>query len=236
MPIGVIVNSLTTLIGGLIGAFLGKRIPENLRDRLPLIFGIASMGMGIANIVKMETLTVVVLSLILGMIAGELLRIEKGIRIFGTTIAKRLPMPKADSEEESQANMQMFITIVVLFCASGTGIYGSLTEGMVGDSSILLTKAILDGFTSMIFAISLGYMVAVVAIPQFIILLALFLSAGFILPHTDEVMRANFSAFGGFVMLANGFNMTKIKTIPTASLIPGFVLVMPLTWLWYLIF
>ena len=62
----------------------------------------------------------------------------------------------------------------------GTGIYGSLESGMTGDASILISKSILDFFTAMIFSCSLGYIVSMIAIPQFIVFFLLFVSAGFI--------------------------------------------------------
>lgn len=80
------------------------------------------------------------------------------------------------------------VTATVLFCASGTGIYGSLDEGMSGDITILVSKSILDFFTAAIFAASLGYAVSIIAIPQFIIFFILFLLARFILPFTTPAM------------------------------------------------
>ena len=65
--------------------------------------------------------------------------------------------------------MSMLVTIIVLFCASGTGIYGALDSGMSGDHTILISKSILDFFTAMIFGGTLGMVIAVVAIPQCVI-------------------------------------------------------------------
>ena len=66
------------------------------------------------------------------------------------------------------------MTAVVLFCSSGTGIYGSIISGISGDHSILIAKSFLDFFTAMIFACSLGMAVAAIAVPQLAIFLALF--------------------------------------------------------------
>ena len=78
--------------------------------------------------------------------------------------------------------MSMLVTIIVLFCASGTGIYGSLDSGMSGDHTILISKSILDFFTAMIFGGTLGMVVAAVAIPQCVIFLIIFAAAKFIFP------------------------------------------------------
>ena len=71
--------------------------------------------------------------------------------------------------------LTQLVTIIVLFCASGTGIYGSLTAGMTGDNSILISKSILDFFTAAIFACNLGYVVSIISIPQFLIFFVLFI-------------------------------------------------------------
>ena len=234
MPIGVIVNSLAVLFGGLLGALLGKKIPERLRTSLPLVFGAASMSMGINYIVKMHTLPAVVLSLIVGTAIGELIRLEKGIET--VAIKAKGPVEKlfsGGSSNQSQAEfMEKFVGILILFCASGTGIFGALKEGMTGDHSVLLTKSILDFFTSAIFAASLGYLVMTICVPQVVVLLALFFSATFILPMTNEAMIADFTACGGMIMLATGLRISGIKSFAIANMLPALVIVMPISYLW----
>lgn len=242
MPVGVTAVSLSVLFGALIGAYLGNKIPERLRITLPLIFGLASMGMGVNFIVKLKILPAVILSLVVGTAIGELINLEKIIERAGNSVrgpVEKLFSPKgtgesaaalsADSQKEF---MNKFIAIVILFCASGTGLFGALTEGMTGDPTILLTKSILDFFTAAIFATALGYIVATVAIPQFIIFLVLFFSAALILPATTPGMIADFTACGGMIMLATGFRLSGIKPFPTANMLPALVIVMPISYLW----
>ena len=100
---------------------------------------------------------------------------------------------------------------------------------MTGDHSILIAKSILDLFTGLIFACTLGAVVCVVAIPQFIIFVILFLLAGFIYPMTNKIMIADFKACGGLIMLATGFRMIKVKMFPVADMIPAMIIVMPLS-------
>lgn len=147
MPIGPLTNVIAVLIGGFIGAFFGDKISKRLRLALPLTFGAASMGMGIVLIMKVHTLPPVVLSLIFGSAIGELMKLEDGIEWCAKKV--RGPIEKlfsnnrsADLEgsTESANFMEDFVGIVVLFCASGTGIFGALNEGMTGDVSILFSK------------------------------------------------------------------------------------------------
>ncbi|WP_010235541.1 DUF554 domain-containing protein [Clostridium arbusti] len=234
MPIGVIVNALSVFIGGLIGAFLGDKIPERVRKALPLTFGVASMAMGISLIMKMDTMPAVILSLILGSAIGELIKLEKGIEWCAGRIRKpieRIFPSKGDTDNQKDF-MEKFVGIVVLFCASGTGIFGALNEGMTGDHSVLLAKSFLDFFTAGIFATALGYIVLTICIPQFIILICLFLSASLILPMTTPTMVADFTACGGIIMLATGFRISGIKAFPIANMLPALVIVMPISHLW----
>jgi uncharacterized membrane protein YqgA involved in biofilm formation len=234
MPIGVIVNSLAVLTGGTAGALLGDKIPEHLRNNLTLIFGVASMSMGIASIVKLSYLPAVVFAVIIGTAIGELSHLEAGI----TVAAKKVqaPISKIFSGKESGMSqeefMQKLVSIVVLFCASGTGIFGALQSGMTGDHAILFSKSILDFFTAAIFAASLGFITCTVCIPQIIVLLVLFFSASFIMPLTTPEMLNDFTACGGVLMLATGLRISGIKSFPIANMLPAMVLVMPFSYVW----
>ena len=230
MPTGVIINSLSIVLGGLAGGFFGHHLSDNLKSQLNLIFGLSAMGMGIATIGLMAYLPAVIFSLILGTLLGLGLHFGDWINQLASNLVKHFPASKTGhSQEEFLASL---LTVIVLFCASGTGIYGSLDAGMTGDSTILISKSILDFFTAAFFACQLGYVVSVIAIPQFLIFSALFYLAGYVVPLTSPEMIADFKACGGFIMLATGFRMIQLKMFPTADMIPAMVLAMPLSWLW----
>ena len=126
----------------------------------------------------------------------------------------------------------VLVTALVLFCASGTGIYGSIVAGMTGDHSILLAKSILDFATALIFACTLGIVVSLIAVPQFLIFMALYLLAGAIYPLCTPAMINDFKACGGILLLATGFRMIKVKEFPVADMIPAMALAMPVSYLW----
>ena len=112
------------------------------------------------------------------------------------------------------------------------GIFGSIVSGISGDHSILLAKSILDLFTAMIFACSLGMVVSAVAIPQFVIFMALFLLAKVIYPLTTPAMINDFKAVGGLVLLATGLRIARIRDFPIADMIPAMLIVWPISWMW----
>ncbi len=234
MPIGVIINALSVICGGIAGALIGKKLTVEFKANLTLIFGVCSMGMGISSIGLMKSMPVVIFAIVIG--TGIGLALNLGKRINKGAVQMQKPIAALFKNQKSDLSHEEFIstlvTIIVLFCASGTGIYGSLDSGMTGDSTILISKSILDFFTAAIFACNLGLVVSVIAVPQFIIFLLLFLGAKFIYPLTTPDMILDFKACGGFLMLATGFRMTKLKEFPIADMIPAMILVMPLSWLW----
>ncbi len=192
------------------------------------------MGMGIFSIAPMKYMPAVIFAVILGTIVGLVIHLgkwfNKGALLMQRPITKMIPTENLGISKDEF--MSLMVTATVLFCASGTGIYGALDEGMSGDITILVSKSILDFFTAAIFAASLGYAVSIIAIPQFIIFVILFFLARFILPYTNSTMILDFKACGGFLMLATGFRIVKLKMFPIAEMIPAMILVMPLSWLW----
>lgn len=234
MPTGIIINSAAIVTGGILGTVAGGRLSEDFKEKLNMIFGICAMGMGIGAIVLMENMPAVIFAVISGVSLGLAVRLGDKInkasgemqKIIGKFVKKR-------NNEISEAEFKdTLITVIVLFCASGTGIYGSLISGMNGDHSVLIAKSILDLFTALIFACMLGIVVVAIAVPQFIVFFFLFLMAGIIYPVTTPAMINDFKACGGLIMLATGFRMIKVKMFPTADMIPAMVLVMPCSWIW----
>ena len=234
MPIGVIINTIAIFLGGIAGALLGNKLPEKYKEQLNLIFGLCSMGMGISSIVLMKYMPAVVFALIIGTIVGLVFKLGDKVYELCSKLQKVMIriVPKKETNMSETEFLATLITVIVLFCSSGMGIYGSLSEGMTGDSSLLITKSILDFFTAVIFACNLGYIVSLIAVPQFVIFTTLFLSASFIVPLTTPDMIADFKACGGFLMVAAGFRILKLKMFPVVDMIPAMILVMPFSWFW----
>lgn len=234
MPIGVIVNSLSILFGGIFGAVGGKYMSNDFKTNINMIFGACSMAMGVYAIAPMKNLAAVIFATIIGTVLGLVIHLGKHVNN-GAMVMQRGISKAIKNTNTSMSDIEFsaeLVTVIVLFCASGTGIYGSLTEGMTGDTSILISKSVLDFFTAAIFATNLGYVVSVIAVPQFIIFGVLFGIAGYVYPLTTPAMILDFKAVGGLLMLATGFRMIKVKMFPTADMIPAMILIMPISWMW----
>ena len=226
MPIGIIVDVIAVVLGGITGTVLKSRLTENLKDQMNNVMGLCAMCMGISTVVLMKNLPAVVFSVILGTLIGLTIHFGSGIQK-GVSLVLNKAMKDVSSDV-----VGLMVTAVVLFSASGTGIYGALDAGMTGNHSILIAKAILDFFTAVIFACKLGKATSFIGVPQFLVLFGIFCLAKVIVPLCSDVMIADFKACGGFVLVATGLRIMKVKDFPVADMTLGMVLVMPVSYLW----
>lgn len=234
MSVGVIFNALSVVIGGILGTLLANKLSPDFKEKINMVFGCCSMAMGISAIILMQNMPAVVFAVILGTMFGLAVHLGDRINQAGRQlqwIATRIVSRASGNISDDDFNATL-LTAIVLFCASGTGIYGSLIAGMNGDNSVLFAKSFLDLFTAMVFACSLGHVVSLIAVPQFLVLLTLYLLGGLIIPHMSLTMVADFKACGGFLMLATGFRMVRLKMFPIADMLPAMILVMPVSLFW----
>ena len=151
--IGPYINGAALIVGSTAGTLIGPKLNSDLRQQMPLVFGCISMGLGVTMIIKVQFFAPVALALVLGTLLGELTRLETRIQHAASHTKKwveKITYPSGDLSQEEF--LDKFVSLLVLFCMSGTGIYGSMNEGMTGDPTLLIVKAILDLFTAPIFA------------------------------------------------------------------------------------
>ncbi|AGB76871.1 DUF554 domain-containing protein [Pseudocitrobacter faecalis] len=237
MLIGPYVNGAAVIVGGLFGSVIGTHIPDRVKTALPLTFGLCSVGLGINLVIKVKFMPAVVLAMVIGAVIGEMFFLEKQIgKAAGSTrglINRIFPPVQGLTHDEFT---EKFVAILVLFCASGTGIFGAMHEGMTGDPSILYIKTVLDLFTAAIFATMLGFSVMTIGIPLIAVQVALAVLAVHILHLITPDMMADFSCAGGLIMVATGLRICNIKAFPVANMLPGLILVMPISALWASLF
>jgi len=232
--LGPLLNSGGLVVGAVFGALLGRSVPRRVKEALPLTCGTIALAVGVVLVNKVNALAAVSLAMIAGALIGELLYLERGLELSIKWVKKRFERASPVDRDNPLADgfIVKFVSITVLFCASGMGIFGAIHEGMTGDANILLAKSVLDLFTAMVFATELGYSVALIAVPQIAIQSALFFGASLLMPLTTPTMLADFSACGGVIMLATGLRICGIKIFPTVNMLPALILIMPISALW----
>jgi len=232
MPIGIIVNAVAIFFGGIAGNAIGSKLSHKFIESMNTIFGACAMSMGITSIVLMSNMPAVMLSVISGTVIGLSIHLGDVITAGGLLMEKGISKIFKSQSGNDEDYKKQLVTAIVIFCTSGTGIYGSIVSGMMGDHSILLAKSIMDFATALIFACSLGLVTSFIAIPQLIIFMFLFLFANVIYPFCSEAMINDFKAVGGVLLIATGFRVIKVKDFPVADMIPAMVLAMPISYMW----
>ena len=169
------------------------------------------------------------LALILGTIIGEALRIEDQINFASLRLKTLIERITNTAAADNDAYISRFVGLLMLFCTGSTGILGAIGEGVNGDSTVLLTKSVMDIFAAFAFAAHMGPMIACIAIPQFLFFSIL---AGFIMPLTDPLMIGDFMACGGILAIITGFRICELKDFRVANTLPALFIVMPLSYLW----
>ena len=151
MPIGVITNCMAVFLGGLLGGTVLKKItPWYLKQNLPFMFGLCSIGVAVNSLVKAHNMSAVVLAVLVGFSVGQVFHLHEKTTRFFAWLVETLHLGG------KEVDMGVYITMVALFCCSGFGWYGAMNEGITGDASLLMSKAVLDFFTAAVFATGLG--------------------------------------------------------------------------------
>ena len=212
--LGTIVNTLSIIVGSLIGLFFRGRIPEKYTSTIIHGIGLAVMLIGLKTALKTDAILVVIISLAIGSFLGELLRIEDRLNQFGNWIGGRL-------SKESTGISKGFVSASLLYCVGAMAIVGSMESGLLGNHQTLYAKSILDGIGSILFASTLGigvlFSAASVFIYQGLITLTASSIKSFLLPEVVSQM----SAVGGLLILAIGFSLLDIKKIKIGNMLPA---------------
>ncbi|MGB8424965.1 MAG: DUF554 domain-containing protein [Desulfobacterales bacterium] len=212
--LGTIVNTLTIIVGSLMGLLFRGGIPEKFSRTMMQAIGLAVVLIGVKTALKTDALLMVILSLAVGSMLGEFLRIEDRLEQLGNWIGGRL-------SKESGEIAKGFVSASLLFCVGAMAIVGAMESGLAGNHQTLFAKSILDGISSVVFASTLGigviFSAASVFIYQgFITLTASYLSR-FLVPDVVSQM----SAIGGLLIVAIGIGLLDIKKIRVGNMLPA---------------
>lgn len=226
--IGPIVDSCALFMGGLVGACCSSIVSKRIKETLPLIFGVITLCMGMTLVNKVSSLPVVVTALILGSCMGELFFTEA----FLARSIRALFRAAKSKHYGNESYILNMVTLISAFCFGSMGIFGAINEGITGNASILLTKAVLDLASGILFGTLFGFSVGLIALPQFLLLTFLYFSATIIAPYMTPVVLGDFTACGGVIFVATGLRMCGIKIFPVINMLPSMVIVVPLSLLW----
>ena len=221
--IGTIVNVLLVIIGSLAGMLLRKGIPDSIKKIIMIGLGLFSCILGAKMGFEMNRPLVVVLSLILGGVIGEVLQIEE----FLEGIGEKLKHLTRAREEGSFA--QGFVFASILFCVGPMTILGSIQAGLQNKPELLFVKSLMDGVSSIILASTMGLGVIFSALTVLLIQGGLTLLARQFVFLTDPQYLSDFTSVGGIMIFAIGLRLMNVKSIKVSNFLPALVIVLLLT-------
>ena len=213
---GTFVNTGAVVAGSLLGVMIGKRLPDRVKTIVMQALGLSVILIGLQMALSGTRPLLVIGSLLLGAVTGELMDIEGRIAVVGEWLKRRF-------QSESSTFVQGFVTASILYCTGAMVIVGSIRDGTVGDPSILYIKSLLDGVASIAFASSLGVGVAFSALSVFAIQGAITLLASKLAFLQGPGVIEAVTATGGLLILGIGINILEIKQIRVGNLVPALV-------------
>jgi uncharacterized membrane protein YqgA involved in biofilm formation len=216
------VNVVAVLVGSGIGLAIGDRLPERLQRIITMGLGLCTLLIGMQMALKVQNVLVVIASMVIGGVAGELLGIEAGLGRAGEWL-------KARARSDSGTFVAGYVTASLVFCVGPMTILGSIQEGISGNPEIIYTKSMLDGAASVAFASSLGIGVSFAAVTVLVFQGALTLLGAHLAFLLRPEMLNELTATGGLLILAIGLLLLDVRRLPVANLLPALVLVVLLT-------
>jgi len=221
---GTIINALAIIVGGALGLLFRKGFPERIAQTTLQVLGLFSMLVGVGMALQGQELIMVLISLALGAGLGEWLDIEGRLDRFGRWLEERLNL-----KEGSPA--KGFIYASLLFCVGSMAIVGSITDGLKGDHSILVTKAMMDGIVSIPFAASMGFGVLGSAVPILLYQGSLTLLASKIQAFFTPGIVRELTSVGGVIVMGIGINILGLQKVRVGNFIPALVFIVLLLYL-----
>lgn len=212
--LGSIVNSAAVVLGSILGVFINKGIKDEYKNIIMDAVGLTVVVMGIGSAIKSENLILVIISIVLGSIIGEVIGIQQKLDKLGDGLEKRLGKGNSNFSKG-------FVTGSLVFCIGAMAIVGALESGLTGDNSTLFAKSVLDGITSIIFASTLGIGVAFSAVSLLVYEGSISLLASFLSNLLSTQAITEMSSVGGILIIAIGLNVLGIKKIKVGNMLPA---------------
>ena len=227
--LGTIINTMAVILGGALGMLLNKGITERYQKTLMAACGVSTIFIGIAGTLQ-GMLTVVdgrietqgtmllIFSMVIGGLFGELINIEKRMDNIGGKLKKLL---KAENDNKF---IDGFVNTSLIICVGAMAIVGSIQDGLTGDYSMLTAKAILDFVIVVIMASTYGVGAMCSGIAIFVYQGTITLISHFAGNFISDELTGYLSYIGSALIFCVGINITFGKKIRVGNLLPALLI------------
>jgi uncharacterized protein len=213
---GTLLNLATVLTGGLIGTFLGDRLPPRLRENVVAGVGLFVAVMGVKFAIDTASLLYLLGAVLVGGIAGSLLGIERRLNELGAAIQRRFATPGGTS-----TIAEAFVTASIVFCVGPLTFLGAIRNGLSGDASLLAIKSVLDGFSAIAFAATLGWGVLLSLVVILVYPGGLAAGAAVFANLLTDAQLREMNAVGGLLLAGVGLKLLRIRDVQVADYLPA---------------
>jgi len=222
--LGTLINAATVILGSMIGLILHQRLPEKITKIVFQGIGLFTLFLGFTMAAKTNHYLIMIFSIVIGSIIGQLLSIDSALDRFSNYLKQKV---RSDNDKFTDG----LITAFLLFCMGSMTILGAFEEGLGGRPNLLLSKSILDGFSSVALSAGLGIGVIFSVIPLLIYQGGLTLFAGWLGEFFNEIVINEMSAVGGLILIGLGINILEIKEIKVVNMLPGLLVAVILAYI-----
>ena len=216
MLLGSLVNMLAIFAGCFVGVTLGRFIPERFNSAIEKGIALCVFYIGLDGVLAGSDTLVAILSMVLGVILGELLDLDGRIHALGDWVERRF------AKKQSKTSIsEGFVNASLLFCVGAMAIMGALDSGLTGDHATLYAKSTLDGITSIVYGSTMGAGVALSGVAVFLYQGLITLCASFIAPFLSDVVIAEMKCVGSLLIIGLSFNMLGMTKIKVMNYVPA---------------
>ena len=220
---GTIVNVAAICAGALVGRYAGRIAPSRMRQTVMAGLGLTVLLIGLQLALKSRQPMIVIGSLLLGGVIGEIVQIEARLERFGQWMQGRFAGAGNSAEG--------FVAASLLYCVGAMAIMGSLQDGLGGKPAILYAKAALDGIASIALASTLGIGVLFSALPVALYQGGITLAAVSARAMLTEPVVLEMNAVGGLLIAAIGLDLIGMKRLPVGNMLPSVFVAVGLVWI-----
>jgi len=220
---GTLINAGAILIGSIIGISIHSRLPERFTKIVFQSLGLFTLFLGVYMGLKTNNFFLIIISLVIGGILGELIHLDIKINQMGDFLKSKF---KSDNSKFSEG----LVTAFLLFCMGSVTILGAIEEGLGGKPNLLLAKSVLDGVSSIALAAAFGFGVAFSIIPLLIYQGGLTLLAFYFGNYFSEPIINELTSVGGIMLIGLGINILEIKQLKIINLLPSLVVIILLAY------
>ena len=213
--LGSLVNGTAVVVGGLVGLFAGKLLPERLRGSLMSALSLMTIGIAVPGLLKSSNALIPIISMVAGTLIGELLDIDAAVNRLGEKFQKKL---------SGSSVTQGFVTGSLVFAVGALAIMGPLESGLQHQHSLLISKAVIDGVASVVFASTMGLGVALSGVTVFAVEGSIALLASLVAPFLGEAVVNEITFVGSLLIVGISLNLLGLTKLRILNMVPAILL------------